>query len=390
MSGPKSVAYRPSAEEVARRAEEDALRQATSLFRVLCGELQALRAVATETGAAFERTIDIPVLPELPVGSASKVEAQNAELARTLADTRLHVHAAQRRAEVERLADYLSTLAELEDASADFPAVTASTSLESGETVESLRARAEQYLGALTPGAQLSDHAAELATGLASAPPDLALLALRGLRAEISRINREARRRLALDDRLRDLDIRVGALDRPALLREVLFARGDPGGITDEQLAALECRVEDEEKAATAVQGRNAVRIAMERALIAEGYQVLAGFETAVPRDGVLVCKPGLDFHAWMVAVDDDSIRLDVVRTALETDSRITVARDLEVETRVCADLPAILGRVAEAGVVVDRVRQLAPGDSPVVVLPNAKLAPPATASAHAPEERSL
>ena len=59
-------------------------------------------------------------------------------------------------------------------------------------------------------------------------------------------------------------------------------------------------------------------RAAMERALIAEGYEVLDGFDTAVPHDGVLVRKPGLDYHAWRVSVGDESIHMDVVRTALE------------------------------------------------------------------------
>lgn len=382
--------YQPTAAELARRAEEQALRTAASLFRVLSADLEALRHVAADTMAEFAVTITIPAEFVVGTGSAAEVEAQNRELKKALVRTREQIHAIQHRGETERLKSYLAGLAEVDIPASPPPTRSKAGSVvpSAGETGESLHARAEAHLAGLAPGAQLSERALQLSAAIASASPELARLVVRDLQTEIGQINREAKHREALAVRLQELDIRAGVLDHPELLREVLFVRGDPAGITEKGLDELEKRIADEEQRVESARSRRAARDAMERALLAEGYEVLNGFDVAVPHDGVLVRKPGLNYHAWHVAVGDESIHMEVVRTALDADPGISKVRDVEAETHICADLPALLTRVADSGVEIGRIRRLEPGDVPVKVLHDAKPAESSASSVQAPKER--
>ncbi|WP_157416812.1 hypothetical protein [Agromyces allii] len=392
MSGPKSAAYVPSAAELARQAEVRALRRAVSRFRVLSDDFEALRRVADGIGEASGTSISVPGPIERDLGAAADIEAQCAELERTIAETRKQVFAEQRRIEEQRFLDYLGAMEEL-----DVPAHGSKTSAER-EPVrpgshpapsEPTRDRAERYLSTLSPGAELTERARALLASLNEAAPDLASLIVRDLQAEIGQINRAAKHQAKIDERLRELDIRAGAVGDTELLREIVFARAERVGMSDERVAALEGRADEAERLEAAAQSRDAARRVLELALLAEGYEVLSGFETAVPEDGVLVRRPGLDFHAWRVAVDDESIRMDVVRTTLEADARLAGTRDIEAETRICADLPAVLGRIAASGVELGRMRRLEPGDAPVKVLPGATRAHKQASTTTKQKERS-
>lgn len=392
VSGPKSAAYVPSAAELARRAEERALRRAVSRFRVLSDDLEALRRVADGIGETFGTLISVPGRIERADGSAAAVDAHSAELERTIAETRKHVVAAQRKMEQQRLLDYLGALEELDIPRRRSKAESAerqpNPSVSHPAPSESTRERAERYVASLTPGAELTEHATALFASLNSAAPDLASLIVRDLQAEIGRINRAADLQSKIDERLRELDIRAGVLGDSELSREIVFARAERVGLPEERVTVLESRVEEAERLQAAAQSRDAARKALEAALFAEGYEVLSGFETAVPEDGVLVRKPGLDFHAWRVAVDDESICMDVVRTTLEADARLSGTRDVEAETKICADLPAVLSRIAASGVELGRLRRLEPGDAPVKVLPGATAHQQSSAAQQ--KERSL
>lgn len=394
MSGPKSAHYEVSAAEVARREEERRLRLATSRFRVLSEELEALTRVAVDTAAEFGESIVPTKVGELRTDAAG-VEAQNDLLVQQIAETRQRIQSVQTRRETERVRRYLSTLEEIDVPNAPptgHSTATPSSARGANEAVAaSLLARAANYIAALEPGAELSERAIHLGAALTSTAPELGTLIARDLQAEIGLINRAARRRAAISERLRELAARADALGDRELMREVLFARGQEELVAEPLVGSLEDRVSESEGRAAAAMARSDVLAAVENALLAEGYDVLAGFDTAVPQDGVLVRKPGLDHHAWRMAVRDQSIEIDVVRTMLEADPSDTSVRDIEAERELCADLPAVLNRVGESGVEIRRLRQLAPGDVPVKALPNARPAEARpTAKARKPKERHL
>lgn len=394
MSGPKSGSYQVSAARQAQIAEEQAVRSGAAEHRLLSEELARLGHLASET--AKRLGVEILTVPGTPLemGSSAHITDQNRRLKESLATLRVAVDEARQRGEVDRARDYLRGLDEIiiptraQDAA---PAMTLIDDFSASDDTpvspsEERTARAELYVADLTPGAELSPRALMLLTQIASSPAERAELALSDLQVEIAHLNKHARRRQQVAKVLDALLIRAETAGSGSLHDEIAHEREHLRG-TDERLIELEAAVRDAEAAALATQRRATARAAMLEALSAEGYEVLDGFETSIPDEGVLVHKPTDDHHAWEVIVDEESVRLQVVRTRHDSDPGRSEVRDREAEERICNDLPAVMGRLRGAGVEIPRLRQLAPGDVPVKALAVAA-APSSNTHTRAAEQR--
>lgn len=383
--------------------ERQAVRVETARYQVLAEELESLLRDAEAL------SVTVPRARPLLAVTSSEIAQQNAELLKVVAETRARIqiaHAGVRSA--RQLQDYFSGLQELDiptpnrsTAAGGDPASTstveppAAVPLTSG--LEIALARADRCNKRLAPGAQLSADAVAIIASLAAATPELAVIVVQELQMEVSRINREAKHRQALVDRLIELDVRARALGDRDLMREVLFVRGEHAGLTDMRLDDLAAQIADAEDAAARVERANAeeadrehVRSVLSAALASQGYEVVSGFESAIPSAGVLLRKPGYDYHAVQATVEGQLISLDVVRTTLEADIDMSETRDYEAHVALHADMRKALDRIRAEGVVLGRVRELEPGDAPVVALAAATKAPAASRVATRPKERSL
>lgn len=397
------AAYLRRQEEEAR--ERRAVAEATARYRVLVDELKSLRRSADEVRAAHGVKVAVPHAQSLKGTTSNQIAKENAALAEVVAHTRLSIHVAEAGARsASQLKEYLSELQEI-----DVPTPTrrgrddaATTQSHPGPrlarpSVADVLARAERYIAALAPGERLSDDAQALLASLASAQPEFAAIAVRELQAEVSRINNQAKSQNARAERLRELDVRARTLDHAELVREVQGARDSQTELTDAMLDVLEsdiARAEEAaaqaERAAAAEADRQHVQAALLAALASQGYEVLPGFESAVPAGGTLLRRPGYGYHAVQATVDRGTISMDVVRTTLEADDGVSGTRDLEAHIALHADMQRALDRVRADGIEIGRVRDLEPGDIPIPALATATHRPEAARTTAKPKEQRL
>lgn len=396
--------------------ERRAVAEATARYRVLVDELESLRRAADEACAAHGVTVAVPDAEALNGTTSDQIARENAALAEVVAHIRVSIHVAEAGAHSARqLQEYLSGLQEIDvptstrggwlDAAATRSQPTAlpisaseAAGVESAKpSIADVLTRADRYIGALAPGARLSDEAHALLVSLASATPEFAAIAVRELQAEVSRSNREAESQNARAERLRELDVRARTLDHAELAREVLVARGMQSELTDAGLDALELHIARAEevaaqagRSAAAEADRQHVQAVLLAALESQGYEVLSGFESAVPAGGTLLRKPGYGYHAVQATVDRGTISMDVVRTTLEADAGVSGTRDLEAHVALHADMRRALDRVRADGVELGRVRDLEPGDIPIPALPTATQGPVAPRTRAKPKEQRL
>lgn len=389
-------------EREAAARERRAVLQETARYQVLAEELESLRRDADA------ESISAPRARPLRAGTSSDIALQNADLQKTLAHTRASIQIARASGHTARqLQEYFAELREFDiprsdrRATAD-PEQVATSSAEpvaeaSPTPVDSAIARADAYVSRLTPGVQLSEDALALIASLSSATPEFAAIAVRELQVEISRLNREAKDRDSLVDRLRELDVRARALGDTHLVREVLIARGEQAALTDERLNLLDAKIADgeevvarAERAEDAEADRKHVQNVLRAALVDQGYEVVSGFESAIPKGGLLLRRPGYGFHAVQATVDAGLISMDVVRTALEADLGASETRDYEAHVALHADMRMALDRVQAEGVELGRIRELEPGDIPIPPLATATPVSAKPRMVGKPKERGL
>lgn len=389
MSGPKGVSY--TVEQLAAMREADDRRIEESRLRVVLGDLRDLVEQCAAAEAVYGERVETPHPLTLTAGSAASLRREVDGLVDAIERSRDELAAVRDRHSRARLVERLQQLGTLNIAPrhrqapatatlatpATIPAVTpesAPTPVTAVEA-ESMADRAARYLAKLDPGLELSDRMVALVALLDGVEGARARHTVQAIQEEVGRLNRHARRRAKVDAELSDLAVRADILADRGLVAEVAAARRTPDTITDEAFLELDERIERAEEDAQKERDRLYALESIQRSLAAEGYEPLEGFETVVPRGGMLVRRPGWHRHGLMVEVRDAEYSLAVVRTVVDDDARHAATEDVETETAMCDDLPAILERLENDGVRAGRIRRQQPGDSPVRVLDGASRA---------------
>ncbi len=388
MSGPKGVSY--TVEQLAAMREADERRLEESRLRIAQTELEDLATECAAAEAVYGERVVLPTPVTARAGTAASLRRDIDTFVARIAQAREELAELRDRHQRARLVERLQQLGPLaiaprlrpdQTVAAETASVEASTAPPEQVTVveaESMAARAARYLAHLDAGIELSDDLISLVARLDGVDGERARLTARSIQEEVGRLNHQARRRARVDAELRALAIRVDALAHDALLAEVAEARRHPEAVTDDAFLELDERVRRAEESALQERNRRYAAETLLGILAAEGYEPLEGFETVVPQGGLLVRRPGWHRHGLLVEVRDAEYSLAVVRTVIDDDARLAAMEDVETETAMCADLPAILDGVEKKGVRTGRIRRQQPGDSPVRVLDGARRAEPA------------
>lgn len=209
-----------------------------------------------------------------------------------------------------------------------------------------------------------------LQIALAAAAEDRAPLLVDRLRSTVRAANAAA---TARQDRVKKVDQLLAGLGDVGEAEEQLRGRlldERESGRALEVLAAEVDRARATARAQADAEKREADRAhvvtALDESLRELGYDVQAGFETALAADGsALARRAGWTGHAVRVLLDPttDELRLHVVRDAQELGAD-NVAREKEF----CDDRPALEQALSARGVEIDPQELIEPGVVPVAV----------------------
>lgn len=367
-----ATAIRYSVEELAAMQEAAQLAHQRSRLRLLEQTLAALAAECSVVAASYRERVAPPAtLRVVGTETSERLRAIVDHAEREVQAARAKLNQVRSRQQRDRLRARLhAAAAPAAPGHADADVRSAATSQPTAPPATQTRPLAERVeacLGALDDGVELSEEFVTLAGLLTNAPQgrDGDAMALRVMQDEVARLNRGHRTRQAALAALDELDVRLGAAPQDDALRAREALEGARERVLSGQpstLADLEVQVARVEEAARRDRDRLHVQRSLTTILAGLGYDVVEGFEKVVPEGGQLVRKAGWTHHGVRVQVDGDEIALDVVRTGSEQATAATTVRDEETETAFCADVPALIGALAQAGVAPLRVHRIPPG----------------------------
>jgi hypothetical protein len=209
---------------------------------------------------------------------------------------------------------------------------------------------------------------------LAATHQDRARLLVDRLRAAVKTANAEAEAR---NRRASVIDALIGNLgdldkDEATRLRELLLSERDQGRsleLLTGEVAHVRQQAQSRHEAARTESDRERVADALDESLRELGYEVQAGFETALAASGsALAQRSGWTDHAVRVLLSPSTneLRLHVVR---DDRPRLISSDNVFRERELCADRPALEHALAERGVRLDPRELIEPGVIPLATV---------------------
>lgn len=387
MSGPKCYHYEVPEDPAVVAARQEAAALAAARAR---GEsaLARLRRVAEEASGLRSRhgnaisAVSVPTPPSATASAQMLQQAERLERQAIEAEARLKEELGD-----ARKASFVSQLATKAGVpmSADvgldrlLAAVAARTKVAADSTVDQRPAISEEcarVYGRLRSDAPEEARAKVERTfeiALAAAGESRAPLLVDRLRAAVQAANAESeareRRTIAIDDLLASLG-EVG--EEEGRLRDLLLDEREHGRPVEALRAEVDrARLAYQAQADAAKQeaDRAQVATALEESLRELGYDVQAGFETALGSNGsALARRAGWTEHAVRVLLDPSTneLRLHVVR---DEKPQLVGSDNVARERELCSDRPELEKALAAHGVELDPHELIAPGVVPVAAV---------------------